>query len=159
MAYLRNDDRADAPGGNGCIFCALPAEGADDANLIVHRGQHAFVLLNRYPYNNGHMMVVPYVHVASFEDLPEPALSEIMRLSNGAMTALRAMYQPQAFNLGANIGTAAGAGIADHVHMHVVPRWAGDTNYMTTVAGTRVIPEDLLDTCRLARRHWPAPSA
>jgi ATP adenylyltransferase len=153
MTYLRGSDPA---GLAGCIFCAKPAEDADDENLIVRRGQHAFVMLNRYPYNNGHMMVVPYAHVPSFEQLDAASLAELMALTNQALAALRSMYHPQAFNIGANIGAAAGAGIAEHVHMHVVPRWSGDTNFMATVAATRVIPEDLAETYRLACQHWPA---
>ena len=158
MAYLHGE----APSGGsaaGCIFCELPAQQRDAENLIVHRGQLAFVILNRYPYNNGHLMVVPYQHVATLEALAAPTLAEIMLLAKQALTALRGMYAPQAFNLGINIGTAAGAGIADHVHMHVVPRWAGDSNFMTTVADTRVIPEDLRDTYRSAVAHWPADGA
>lgn len=154
MDYLQNNA---APAGTGCIFCDLPAAQADEASLIVHRGQHGYVILNRYPYNNGHMMVVPFAHVSTFELLDDAALAEIMQLCNAAIATLRAMYQPQAFNLGANIGAAAGAGIADHVHMHIVPRWSGDTNFMTTVSTTRVIPADLQDTYRLARQHWPTP--
>jgi ATP adenylyltransferase len=157
MAYLRSE----TPSGNtsGCIFCDKPNEHRDAENLIVHRGQLAYVILNRYPYNNGHMMVVPYQHVSTVEALNAPALAEIMLLAKQALTALRGMYAPQAFNLGVNIGSAAGAGIADHVHMHVVPRWAGDSNFMTTVANTRVIPEELADTYRLAVKHWPAGDA
>src|SRR3989304_3588500 len=134
--------------GPGCIFCDLPAQAADEANLIVYRGALAFVILNRFPYNNGHLMVVPFEHVPSFEQLEAAALAEIMALTNQALAALRRMYQPQAFNVGANIGAAAGAGIADHVHMHVVPRWVGDTNFMATVADTRAIPHHLADTSR-----------
>ena len=154
MAYLRNE----TPAGNdgGCIFCDIPAQHQDAQNLVVHRAQLAYVILNLYPYNNGHMLIVPYAHAASLEGLPGPVLAELMLLGKQAMTALRAMYAPQAFNLGVNIGAAAGAGIADHVHMHVVPRWAGDSNFMTTLASTRVIPEDLAETYRLAVKHWPA---
>jgi ATP adenylyltransferase len=153
MAYLRSE--TPSGGSTGCIFCDKPKEQKDAENLIVRRGQLAYVILNRYPYNNGHMMVVPYQHVASLEALDAPALAEIMLMAQQALTALRGMYSPQGFNLGVNIGTAAGAGIADHVHMHVVPRWAADSNFMTTVADTRVIPEDLQDTYRLALAHWP----
>jgi ATP adenylyltransferase len=156
MAYLRNEEAASTPGATGCIFCDLPAAGDDAASLIVHRGERAYVILNRYPYNNGHMLIVPFAHVPSLEQLDEPTLTELMRLTNQALAALRAMYNPQAFNIGANIGAAAGAGIADHVHLHVVPRWAGDTNFMTSVNGVRVIPEDLQETYRLAKAHWPA---
>lgn len=154
MAYLRNETPAAAAG--ACIFCDKPAEHQDAKNLIVHRGQLAYVMLNLYPYNNGHMLIVPYQHVASLEELAAPALADLMLLSQQALAALRAMYAPQGFNLGMNIGTAAGAGIADHAHLHVVPRWAGDSNFMTTLASTRVIPEDLADTYRLAVKHWPA---
>jgi ATP adenylyltransferase len=180
MTYLRGSDPADAerqgrragpitgtgplPGfdplpGVTCIFCDLPAQNRDAANLIVRRGRLSFVILNRYPYNNGHLMVVPYAHVPSLEQLDAPTLAEIMSFVNQALATLRRMYHPDAFNLGANIGSAAGAGIADHVHMHIVPRWSGDTNFMSTVAGTRVIPEELSDTFRQARDLWVAPAA
>ena len=159
MKYLRGDDKSGTGplGGPGCIFCEYPAAKRDAENLIVHRGRHAFVILNLYPYNNGHLMIVPYPHTPSLEQLDTPTLTEIMLLANQGLAALRAVYKPQAFNVGANIGSAAGAGIADHVHLHVVPRWAGDTNYMTTVAGTRVIPEDVRETYRLMRKAWPKP--
>jgi ATP adenylyltransferase len=154
MAYLRNDHSDNPPGPTGCIFCDLPAAGDDAAALIVRRGQHAFVILNKYPYNNGHLLVVPYAHVPSLEQLDAPTLAELMSLTNESLAALRRMYNPQAFNLGANIGASAGAGVADHVHLHIVPRWAGDTNFMTTVNNVRVIPEDLQETYRLAREQW-----
>jgi ATP adenylyltransferase len=154
MAYLRNDDAVANPGATGCIFCDLPAAGDDAASLIVRRGTHAYVVLNKYPYNNGHLLIVPFAHVPSLEQLDEPVLTEMMRLTNESLAALRRMYNPQAFNLGANIGAAAGAGIADHVHLHIVPRWAGDTNFMTTVSAIRVIPEELAETYRLAQANW-----
>jgi ATP adenylyltransferase len=153
MAYLRTEDSSGEPG--GCIFCDLPAQNDDDAALIVRRGRLAYAILNRYPYNNGHLLIVPFQHVPSLENLEPAVLAEMMQLVNEALAALRAMYKAEAFNLGANIGAAAGAGIAGHVHMHVVPRWPGDTNFLTTLAATRVIPEDLQDTLRLARQHWP----
>ena len=153
MAYLRNEDASADPG--GCIFCDLPAQNDDAKTLIVHRGRLAYVILNRYPYNNGHMLVVPYQHVPSLENLDPAGLAEMMQLVNETLAALRGMYGAESFNVGANIGAAAGAGIAGHVHMHVVPRWPGDTNFMTTLAATRVIPEDLQETHRLARQHWP----
>ena len=155
MAYLRNEAAAPQPGLTGCVFCDLPAAGDDAASLIVRRGTHAYVILNKYPYNNGHLLVVPFAHVPSLEQLDEPTLAELMRLTNQSLAALRRMYNPQAFNLGANIGAAAGAGIAEHVHLHVVPRWAGDTNFMTSVNNVRVIPEDLQETYRLAQTPWP----
>jgi ATP adenylyltransferase len=155
MAYLKNNEAAGEPGLTGCVFCDLPQAADDAASLIVRRGTHAYVVLNKYPYNNGHLLVVPYQHVPSLEPLDEATLAELMRLTNHSLAALRQMYNPQAFNLGANIGAAAGAGIAEHVHLHIVPRWAGDTNFMTTVNSVRVIPEDLQATWRLARAHWP----
>ena len=154
MAYLRNEADASEPA--GCIFCDLPAQNDDAKTLIVQRGRLAYVILNRYPYNNGHLLVVPFEHVASLENLGPDTLGEMMALVNECLAALRAMYGAEDFNVGANIGAAAGAGIVGHVHLHVVPRWPGDTNFMTSLAATRVIPEDLQETYRLARAHWPA---
>jgi ATP adenylyltransferase len=153
MHYLQNN--AEVSG--GCIFCAKPGEGRDAENLIVRRGEHAYVILNLYPYNNGHMMVVPYAHVPSPEQLETATLTEMMTLLNHGLSALRRMYNPQAFNVGMNIGGAAGAGIAEHIHLHAVPRWAGDTNFMTVTAGTRVIPEDLRETWQRMKEAWPQP--
>ena len=157
MKYLQGDDRASGEDGSSCVFCLKPSDnrGCDIDNRIVRRGDHAFVILNRYPYNNGHLMVVPYLHVPSLELLDIETLTELMVLVKQSLAVLRAVYQPQAFNLGVNIGEASGAGIADHVHFHVVPRWAGDTNYMTVVGQTRVIPEDLHETCRRLCTAWP----
>jgi ATP adenylyltransferase len=136
----------------GCIFCIAAAEERDEENLIVWRGERAFIILNRYPYNAGHLMVVPYAHVASLEDLPAETLTELMLLVNRSLAALRRAMSPEAFNVGANLGHAAGAGIVDHVHVHIVPRWEGDTNFMPVLADVRVIPEFLADTYRKIRR-------
>ena len=157
MKYLQGGDKPTGAGSTGCIFCIKPAQapGCDDDNLIVRRGEHAFVILNRYPYNNGHLMVVPYLHAPSLEYLDAPILAELMSLVKQSLVVLRAVYNPHAFNMGMNIGEAAGAGITEHVHFHVVPRWAGDTNYMTVVGQTRVIPEDLPETCRRLSATWP----
>ncbi len=152
MSYLQANNSA---GATGCIFCDMPADTRDAETLIVRRGVHVYVILNRYPYNNGHLMVVPYSHVDSPERLDTASLTELMHLLNQGLAALRAMYNPQAFNIGMNIGAAAGAGIAEHVHLHAVPRWAGDTNFMTTTTGTRVIPEDLRVTWERMRAAWP----
>jgi ATP adenylyltransferase len=114
--------------------------------LVVYRGDGVLVMLNRYPYTGGHLMVAPRQHVGTIEKLPEKTLLEMMLAARKAMAALRAVYKPPAFNLGINIGEAAGAGVADHVHLHIVPRWPGDTNFMTTLNGTRVLPECLEDT-------------
>jgi ATP adenylyltransferase len=148
MKYITDHER-----GGMCVFCEA-AKGEDGpANLIVHRGQTAFVILNRFPYTSGHLMVVPFVHQPSIELLGEETRAEMMELVNRSMGMIRAEYNPEAFNLGANIGEAAGAGIAAHVHMHIVPRWNGDTNFMSAIAGTRILPEDLEDTyLRLASR-------
>jgi ATP adenylyltransferase len=159
MSYLQSNPQPPATGllkSTGCIFCDLPREERDAENLIVRRGQQAYVILNLYPYNNGHFMVVPYAHTASSEQLEAATLTELMLLLNQGLAALRKLYNPQAFNVGMNIGAAAGAGIAGHVHLHAVPRWAGDTNFMTVAADTRVIPEDLRVTWRRLREAWPA---
>jgi len=136
MAYLCGEEKI--PG--GCIFCAKPQLEDAEAHLL-YRGQLCYVIINRFPYNNGHLMVVPYAHVSSLEDLDADTLSEWMALTQLSLRVLREAYSPQGFNVGLNIGGAAGAGVAEHVHLHIVPRWGGDTNYMTTLSQTRVIPE------------------
>jgi len=155
MTYLQSNREPAATGPEACIFCDKPRAAADEANLIVHRGNSGFVILNLYPYNNGHLMVVPYTHVATIEDLAPEAAAEMMTLAQTAVGVLRGMYQPQGFNLGINLGASAGAGIAAHVHLHVVPRWSGDTNFMTVTGDTRVIPEDLRVTWARMRAAWP----
>lgn len=136
----------------GCIFCVKLAENRDEENLIVLRGERAFIMLNRYPYNAGHLLVVPYAHVPSTEDLPSATLTEMMLLVNRSLGALRRAMSPDAFNIGANLGKVAGAGIAEHIHLHVVPRWEGDTNFMAVLADVRVVPELLADTYRKLRQ-------
>ena len=130
----------------GCIFCVKPAENRDNENYIVHRGASCFVLLNLYPYTSGHLMVAPYAHVATREDATEAAVLEMMCLTREAEGHIRHVYRPEGLNIGMNIGKCAGAGVAGHIHMHVLPRWAGDANFMTTVGETRVLPEDLNTT-------------
>ena len=127
----------------GCIFCEKSAQNKDEENLVVYRGKLNFVLLNLFPYTNGHMMVAPYEHVATLEDAREETVVEMMQLVRLASKHVRSVYKPQGMNLGMNIGEVAGAGIAGHIHMHVLPRWVGDSNFMTTVGETRIIPEDL----------------
>ena len=137
----------------GCIFCdALKMP--ESESLIVHRGEHSFVMLNRYPYANGHMMVVPYAHHPTLEDLQPETRSEMMEFLSRAVTCLRKAYKPHGFNLGGNIGEAAGAGVADHIHLHVLPRWNGDTNFMTSIGETRVIPETLDETWQKMAELW-----
>ena len=125
----------------GCIFCDALAR--DREPLIVHRGRRTFVILNKFPYNNGHLMVVPHRHAARLSDLEPDELSELAVLTQLAERVLSAVYSPHGLNMGLNLGRAAGAGVLDHLHMHVVPRWTGDTNFMAVVADTRVLPEDL----------------
>ncbi len=128
---------------DGCIFDDLPAAGDDRENLILHRGKAAFVLLNAFPYTSGHLMIAPYRHVADPAELTDEEMLEIQRLIGSSVAWIRAAYKPDGFNIGANIGSAAGAGIPDHLHWHVVPRWKGDTNFLSTVGETRVLPESL----------------
>jgi len=126
-----------------CVFCVAGRSTDDHAHLVVHRGAHNFVILNRFPYTSGHVMVVPYAHVANLDDLPGETSAEIMALSRECVRHLREIYHPEGLNLGMNLGKCAGAGIAGHLHMHVLPRWTGDTNFMTVTAETRVLPEIL----------------
>ena len=134
------------PKAEECVFCRA-SEGEDDReNLVLLRGERAFMILNRYPYNNGHFIVAPYEHVPSLEDLGAPTLTEMMVLLNRGLGALRTAMHPDGFNLGANLGKVAGAGIEDHVHMHAVPRWTGDTNFMPVIGEMRVVPQTWLQT-------------
>lgn len=127
----------------GCIFCTQPAAHRDDVYHILYRGEHCFMMLNRYPYNNGHLMIAPYQHVSSIEQLDAATLDEMMAQAQLALRALRVAMNPDGFNMGINEGKVAGAGFADHVHFHVVPRWNGDTNFMPVVADIKVMPEHL----------------
>ncbi len=138
----------------GCVFCNVQKQEDSAENLIVFRGSHAFVILNRYPYTSGHLLIVPYEHHSTLEVLSPDTRAEMMELVTQAMRVLREEYHPQGFNMGANIGALAGAGIAEHVHLHVVPRWGGDANFMSVVAETRLIPEDLDTTYQRVREMW-----
>ncbi len=140
-AYIKDADKPSA-----CAFCELPKEKDDRKALIVHRAKHCYIVLNAFPYTSGHVMIVPYAHLDSLGPLPRAAADEMMALAQKMEAALRAVYRPEGVNLGMNIGKAAGAGIAGHIHMHVLPRWTADANFMTTVGETRVLPEDLLVT-------------
>jgi ATP adenylyltransferase len=152
MSYIESSSRHEA----GCLFCDCLAQPDGPENLILHRAGHSFAILNRYPYTNGHMMVVPFLHVPSLVDLPDPVQAELMQLTSQGLEVLRGAYGAEAFNIGINIGAPAGAGVADHVHVHVVPRWAGDTNFMATTAHTRVVPEGLDRTYERLRQQWQA---
>ncbi|MBN2388920.1 MAG: HIT domain-containing protein [Anaerolineales bacterium] len=138
----------------GCPFCRVQAMEDGPENLIVRRGRQAFVILNRYPYTGGHLLVVAKLHKPTLEDLPADTRAEMMELATHCMQVLRQIYQPHGFNLGANIGEAAGAGVAGHVHLHVVPRWTGDASFMLTLAETKVLPETLEETYRRVRQAW-----
>jgi ATP adenylyltransferase len=131
---------------SGCIFCEKIASEEDRENYVLYRGERACIMLNLYPYNNGHLMVIPYQHESSLEGLDEPVLSELMNLVNKCLRALRRTMKPHGFNIGLNIGKVAGAGVREHVHIHVVPRWEGDTSFMPVLARTKVIPELLEET-------------
>ncbi len=148
MKYVEKQEKS------GCVFCTVLGEQNDAENLIVFRGHHSFVILNRYPYTSGHLMVVANDHKASLELLEAPARAEMMELASKAIEVLRHAYRPEGFNLGANIGAAAGAAIAEHVHLHVVPRWIGDTNFMSSTAETRVLPEELDEAYRRVHSAW-----
>ncbi len=153
MAYILS------PKTEECVFCSAQAGPVGVENLVVHRGQRAFVILNRYPYTSGHLMVVPNDHQPSIEALEPETRAELMELAAQVMQVLRKTYQPEGFNVGINVGEAAGAGIEDHVHLHVVPRWQGDTNFMSSLGQTRVLPETLETTYTRIKQAWDASQA
>ena len=142
---------ADGPGpresGGDCVFCSIASdESSDGRNFVLHRARHNFAVLNLYPYTSGHLMIVPYLHADALDAVPKEATDEMMDLAKRAQGALREAFRPEGFNLGMNLGRMAGAGVAGHVHLHVLPRWAGDANFMSTVGETRVLPQDLPTT-------------
>jgi ATP adenylyltransferase len=151
MAYIKGDKKPIA----GCVFChkANHPE-ADNDEHVLARGIYTYITLNKFPYNNGHVMVVPYEHLSSQEDMTTPALTELMVMTNRVMHVLRQYANPPAFNIGANIGADAGAGIAAHYHFHIVPRWGGDANFMSTIGDTRVIPDTLDNTYQDLKQIW-----
>ena len=149
LEYIQQADELD-----GCVFC-LAAIGDDEEMLVVHRGAGAFVLLNKFPYASGHLLVAPYRHAADFGSLSDEEALELHRLAERGMAALAETFAPQGYNVGWNLGRIAGAGIVDHVHLHVVPRWAGDTNFMTVLADVKVLPEHLAETRAKLAAAWP----
>ena len=153
MAYIKGEGKPSDD--EGCPFCSIPAM-SDDEGLVVARAEAAYVVLNLYPYNSGHLMVVPYRHVADYTDLDEAETAEVAALTKTAMTTLREATGAQGFNVGMNQGGVAGAGIAAHLHQHVVPRWGGDTNFMPVVGHTKVLPQLLAQTRELLASAWPA---
>jgi ATP adenylyltransferase len=149
LEYIKSADED-----SGCVFCRA-VEGDDEERLVVRRGSRAIALLNKYPYSSGHFMVAPTRHVGEYGDLDEVEVLELHRLSSAGMGALADIYAPQGYNVGWNLGRIAGAGVVDHVHLHVVPRWAGDTNFMPVLADTKVLPEHLQETRRRLAESWP----
>ena len=150
--YVSNASEKDA-----CIFCLKSAQRKDEENYILYRGRRNFVILNLFPYTTGHLMVAPYDHVATLEEAGQEVLAEMMELTRISESHLRAAYRPHGLNIGMNIGACAGAGIAGHIHMHVLPRWSGDANFMTTIGETRVMPEDLDTTYQKLARTYATP--
>jgi ATP adenylyltransferase len=137
------------------VFCEIyKNQQQDESQLVVHRAAHSYVVLNRYPYTSGHLLIVPNEHIGDLEKAPKPTTDEMMDLTKRSQAALREVYKPEAFNVGMNLGAAAGAGIADHIHIHILPRWKGDTNFMTAVGETRVLPEDLATTYQKLRQKF-----
>ena len=141
-------------GHDGCIFCDFPKDPDDQAHFIVHRGESCFVILNAYPYSSGHLMVVPYRHTTSLESFTQSEILEFHDFTARSLACIQSALRPDGFNLGINLGRAAGAGIDTHVHRHVVPRWNGDSNFMAAVGHARVIPISLEETWELFRKHW-----
>lgn len=155
MAYIQGENRpSTGEPGEDCPFCRAPGL-PDDEGLVVARGDRVYVVLNLYPYNTGHLMVCPYRHVAGYDELDETETAELARLTQVAMRVLRSALDAQGFNIGMNQGAVGGAGIAMHLHQHVVPRWGGDTNFMPVVARTKVLPQELPDTRAVVAAHWP----
>jgi ATP adenylyltransferase len=149
MKYIQNNTN-----GDGCIFC-LALEANDDAqSLIFYRGQNVFMILNRYPYTSGHIMCVPYDHKSRLDELTRETRNEMMDLINKSVQVLQTIYHPEGFNVGWNLGGCAGAGVAFHLHAHIVPRWSGDTSFMTTIGQTRVLPESLDETFNRVKEAW-----
>lgn len=149
MAYIGPGNKHD----EGCIFCTKPSEQRDEENLLLYRSEYCFVLMNLYPYNNGHLMIAPYVHVPSIEELNPTILTDIMLTTKRCLMALGKALHPDGYNMGINQGTIAGAGITDHMHFHIVPRWNGDTNFMPILANTKVMPDYLKNTYRQIRPY------
>ena len=145
--YIKSGSSDQHTESTGCVFCALQESAGDDqSKYILHRGQHNYVVLNIYPYISGHLLIVPYAHLGELDAAPVETTSEMMELAKRSQTLLRETYRPHGFNLGMNLGRSAGAGVADHIHLHIMPRWTGDSNFMSTIGETRVIPEDLKTT-------------
>lgn len=149
MEYINNSTKED-----GCVFCIAQSMNDGVENLIAYRGKRSYVILNRFPYTSGHLMVIPFRHVPNLEELDPDTRAEMMELASRCTSILKNIYQPQGFNVGVNIGEAAGAGVLGHVHIHIVPRWRGDTNFMSSIGNTRVLPEALDETYERVRKEF-----
>ncbi len=152
MVYLQGERKTV----DGCLFCHKISAHNDEEELVLYRGKRCFVVLNRYPYNTGHMMVVPYQHTGAFESLDDETLLEMSHLVQQCVRFLQEVYHPQGFNIGINQGAAAGAGVAEHLHVHIVPRWGGDASYITVIGETRVVPQTLEETYVIFRPMFDA---
>jgi ATP adenylyltransferase len=147
--YIASADKTDE-----CVFCRINREQKDAENFVVHRARLNFIVLNLFPYTSGHLMIVPYEHKASLVDFDTATTTEMLELAKRSQLALEAEYHPDGFNIGMNLGRSAGAGVADHLHLHVVPRWSGDANFVSIVGETRVLPEDLATTLARLSKHF-----
>ncbi len=161
MEFLWSPWRSNYVGGHhpqtGCVFCHLAddqGEETDEARYVLYRGRDNFVVLNRYPYTSGHVMVAPYAHLALLSEADKRITDEMMDLAKQTQQAIGAAYRPDGYNIGMNLGSAAGAGVAGHFHLHLLPRWVGDTNFMSTIGETRVLPEDLAETYQKLKKHF-----
>ncbi|MDR1482082.1 MAG: HIT domain-containing protein [Synergistaceae bacterium] len=150
MEYIDSAGKGDGK----CIFCEYPKMKADDENLVISRGLHVFSMLNRYPYSSGHLMVIPYKHTSDLLTLTDDENLDLMKMSQKAILALKREFKPDGFNIGINLGRVAGAGIDTHIHLHIVPRWNGDTNFMSVTAETKVLPEALIVTWKRLLDSW-----
>ncbi len=149
FSYVTGLDRRE-----GCVFCLLIKEEFDEKNLIIHRARHNFVIMNLFPYSNGHVMILPYEHLANLTDLNETTTTEMMELCKRVQKVLEEEYKPNGFNVGFNLGKCAGAGIAEHIHLHIVPRWIGDANFVSVIGETRMMPEDLQSSYQKIAKHF-----
>lgn len=149
MAYIADENKQ-----QGCIFCEFPKENQDELRNILYRGDHCFLILNAFPYNSGHLMVAPYRHVANYDELTPDEMMELNTLAQRCLQMMRKVLNPQGFNMGINMGKVAGAGFDGHVHLHIVPRWNGDTNFMPVMCDTRVVPEALSETYKKYKEAW-----
>jgi ATP adenylyltransferase len=151
--YINNIGKSD----DGCVFCRILSEDRDEDNFVVARGRNLFIILNLFPYTSGHLLIVANRHIPFLSDATAAELHEFLELAQQCERALRTEYQPEGFNLGFNLGRSAGAGVAGHLHMHVLPRWSGDANFVSVLAETRVLPESLPQTCKRLRPHFTQP--